>query len=111
MDVRGIRCGVVRSRSAPAWSAAMMHANPERPVPFQRDLRNLPDALAPLKNLPNWVCWRWEWRLDKRGIGRGPNPPLQPKNPTRHARNNDPTSWGTYAEALAAFETGKCDGI
>ena len=43
----------------------MMHGT-ERPVAFQGDLRNLPEALAPLKKMPNWVCWRWEWRPDKK---------------------------------------------
>ena len=57
----------------------MMHGT-ERPVPFQGDLRNLPEALAPLKKMPNWVCWRWEWRVDKKG-GKWTKPPLQPKNP------------------------------
>ena len=86
-------------------------ASPPRPVPFQGDLRNLPAALTPLKELPNWVCWSFEWRVDKKGVGKWTKPPLQPKNPTSHARNNDPTTWGTYAEALAAFETGKYGGI
>ena len=45
----------------------MMHAQPERPVPFQGDLRNLPEALAPLKALPNWVCWRFEWKVRQEG--------------------------------------------
>jgi len=66
---------------------------PPRPVPFQGDLRNLPDALAPLKKLPNWVCWRWAWRIDKKGVGTWTKPPLQPKNRTSHARNNDPATW------------------
>ncbi|MGX9428505.1 MULTISPECIES: AAA family ATPase [Bradyrhizobium] len=89
----------------------MMHGKPDRPVTLQGDLRNLPPALDPLKALPNWVCWRWEWRVDKRGIGKWTKPPLQPKNPTSYARNNDPTTWGTYEQALAAFEADKCDGI
>ena len=82
-----------------------------RPVPFQGDLRNLPEALAPLKKLPNWVCWRLEWRVDKRGLGKWTKPPLQPKNPTSYAKNNDPSTWGTYEQALAVFEAGKCGGI
>ena len=89
----------------------MMHAKPECPVPFQGDLRNLPEALAPLKELPNWVCWRWEWRIDKEGVGKWTKPPLQPGNPKRHAKNNDPSTWGTYEQALTVFEAGKCDGI
>jgi hypothetical protein len=89
----------------------MMHAKPERPVPFQGDLRNLPEALAPLKEPPNWVCWRYEWRNDKKGIGKWAKPPFQPKNPQQYAKNNDPSTWGTYKQALAAFEAGQCDGI
>jgi len=85
----------------------MMHGT-ERPVALQGDLRNLPEALAPLKKMPNWVCWRWEWRPDKNG-GYWTKPPLQPKNPRQRAKNNDPTTWGTYEQAIAAFETGKCD--
>jgi hypothetical protein len=83
-----------------------MHAKPERPVPFQGDLRNLPEALAPLKQLPNWVCWRYELRK-----GKWTKPPRQPGDPKRYAKNNDPSTWGTYEEALAAFEAGQCDGI
>ena len=89
----------------------IVHAKPERPVPFQGDLRNLPDALAPLKALPNWVCWRFEWRVDKKGVGKWTKPPFRPKNPPQYAKNNDPTTWGTYEQALAAFEAGQCDGI
>jgi hypothetical protein len=84
----------------------MMRAVPDRPVPFQGDLRNLPAALTPLKALPNWVCWKFEWRVDK-----WTKPPFQPKAPTRRAKNNDPTTWGSYEEALATFEDGGFDGI
>ena len=86
-------------------------AHPPRPVPFQGDLRNLPDALAPLKELPNWVCWRWEWKVNKKGGGKWDKPPFRPNNPTSYAKNNDPSTWGTYEQALAVFEAGHCDGI
>ena len=91
----------------------MMHlrGKPERPVTFQGDLGNLPDALAPLKALPNWVCWKWEWKVNKNGVGKWTKPPLRPDNPQRYAKNNDPSTWGTYEEALAAFDAGQCDGI
>ena len=83
----------------------------ERPVAFQGDLANLPDAMAPLKALPNWVCWKWEWKVDKRGVGKWTKPPLQPRRPRKYAKNNDPSTWGTYDEALAVFTAGQCDGI
>src|SRR4051794_39006550 len=86
-------------------------ARPPRPVSLQGNLRNLPHTLAPLKELPNWVCWRYEWKVSKNDVGKWTKPPFQPKNPQQYARNNDPTTWGTYPQALAAFEAGKCDGI
>jgi D5 N terminal like len=88
-----------------------MHAKPPRPVPLQGDLRNLAVALDPLKALPNWVCWKFAWRVDKKGAGKWTKPPYQPKHPGQRAKNNDPSTWGTYEEALVAFEAGKCDGI
>ena len=44
----------------------------------------------------------------------GPNwdkPPLQASNPDLSAKSNDPATWGTYADAVAAVEMGKADGI
>ena len=79
-----------------------MHSQNQRPIPFQGDLRNLPEALAPLKALPNWVCWRFTWKVDKTGKGSWTKPPYQPNNPTRHAKNNDPKTWGSYEQALTA---------
>ena len=55
----------------------------DRPQTFQGDLANLPDALAPLKALPNWVCWKWEWRVDKNGVGKWTKPPFRPKTPAQ----------------------------
>ena len=91
--------------------SAMMHAQPERPVPFQGDLRNLPEALAPLKELPNWVCWRWEWRVDKKGIGKWTKPPLRPKTPAVTRRTTIHRHGAPMSRRLAAFEAGQCDGI
>ena len=88
-----------------------MHGRPDRPTPFQGDLRNLPEALNPLKEKPNWVCWRYKWKVDEKGIGKWTKPPYQPKYPRQLARNNDPSTWDTYEQALAVFEAGQCDGI
>ena len=82
-----------------------------RPIPFQGDLSNLPEALAPLKALPNWICWRWEWKLNKKGVGKWDKPPFNPAHPHRYAKNNDSSTWGTYEQALAVFQRGGCDGI
>ena len=83
-----------------------------RPISFQGDLSNLPAELAPLKALPNWVCWSWHWQLNKKtGVGKWDKPPFRPSDPSQFAKNNDPSTWGTYAEALAAFDANQCDGI
>jgi hypothetical protein len=92
-------------------NAANHNPKADRPVAFQADLANLPDALAPLKELQNWIVWKWEWRVDKRGAGKWTKPPYQPKHPRAYARNNDPSTWATYDEALAALNAGGFDGI
>jgi hypothetical protein len=90
-------------------SKNVIPANPgtKKPTSYQGDLHNLPQALKQLKALPNWVCWRWA-HDDK---GKWTKQPYQPKAPNRLARNNDPTTWGTYKEAIAAFKADRCDGI
>jgi hypothetical protein len=83
----------------------MTHA-PLKPKTFAGDLGALPEALAPLIKLPRWVVWRWEWKK-----GNWTKPPYQTRDPKRNAKNNDPSTWGTYEEALAQVENGKADGI
>jgi primase-polymerase (primpol)-like protein len=43
-----------------------------------------------------WVCWCWPTKA-----------PLVARDPRRHARADDPGTWGTHAEATAAG----CDGV
>jgi putative DNA primase/helicase len=81
-------------------------AFPPRPSTLNGDLANIPSALAPLVALSRWVAWRWELRSS-----RWTKPPVQPRAPYAYARNNDPRTWGTYAEALAACQAGHADGI
>src|SRR5437762_6073180 len=78
-----------------------------KPISYQGDLRNLPASLAPLVALPNWVCWKWQ--LTEKG--RWTKVPYRPKRPNRKASNNDPTTWGTHAEACDAVYANKADGI
>jgi hypothetical protein len=84
---------------------------PDGPVTLQGDLANLPKALTPLKEKRNWVCWKWVWRADNHGGGKWTKPPFRPQAPAQYAKNNDPSTWGTYPEALAAYEAGQCVGI
>jgi hypothetical protein len=82
-----------------------------RPVALQGDLANLPEALKPLKEIRNWVCWKWKRRADKNGGGEWTKPPFRPQAPAQYAKINDPATWGSYEEALAAYQAGQCDGI
>jgi hypothetical protein len=70
------------------------------------DLEQLPSALAPLTDLPNWVVWRWTWE-----DAEWTKPPYRVDNPSKHAKNNDPSTWGSYEAACRAVQQGKADGI
>ena len=51
------------------------------------------------------VVWKSETR-----DGRATKVPYRPTRPTAHAAVNDPATWGTFAEALAAVVAGQADG-
>lgn len=63
---------------------------------------NLPDEL---RQYQNWILWRYE---DKGGSKPSKIPyAVQGGN----AKTNDPTTWSSYADTLAAFERGGYHGI
>ena len=65
-------------------------------------VENIPEEL---RRRPQWVCWRYEERGDKRtkvpviagGVGR--------------ASTADVTTWRTFEEVLRALETGRYAGV
>jgi len=69
---------------------------------------NLPLALAPLTTKDNWVGWRYE-RKKKKGKHDVTKVPYQVRSPLTHARSNDPSTWASYAEAVAVAD--RFDGI
>src|SRR5215469_16238401 len=81
---------------------------PPKPKTYHGDLANLPLALAPRTQEKRWCVWRWTWRPEQ---GRWDKPPLQAHNPAISAKSNDPATWGSYAEAVAAVAAGDADGI
>ena len=72
-----------------------------KPVPLQVQ----PDAIpATLRDIPTWVVWRYQ----RRGNG-WTKPPFQTSGML--AKSNDAATWTTFDEALAAYQTGRFDGI
>jgi putative DNA primase/helicase len=88
--------------------------DPRQPATYQINLAEtlLPAALIPLTTQLRWVCWRWEWRKGKSTKGKWTKPPIQPGNGfPAYAKNNDPATWGTFAEAVQRVTQGGADGI
>jgi hypothetical protein len=99
----------------PGATTSIPHAGPSTaggraPKPAALPLRaeNIP---IELRALPQWVAWRWTWNPDKGG-GRGDwdKPPLNPRT-LCSAKSTDPATWATFAEAFAAVEAGRADGV
>ncbi len=82
-----------------------------KPQTHNGDLEHLPTALAPLTEERRWVVWPWELRETKAGRKKWTKPPRQARDPNRNARSNDPSTWGSYDDAVAAVRAGNADGI
>ena len=83
----------------------------EKPKTYNGDLANLPPALLPLTMEDRWVVWRWEIVRDKDGTEKWTKVPYQALYYNEHARSNDPSTWGAYADAVATVLAGHADGI
>ena len=77
---------------------------PPKPQTFQGDLTNLPPALLPLRNKPNWVLWQWEFLEEK-----WTKVPYQPNR--WKASTTKPETWSGYAACIATLGDGSFDGI
>jgi putative DNA primase/helicase len=60
---------------------------------------------AVLKVRPKWVGWHYAWRA-----GKWTKIPTNPGT-GRKARSNDPTTWGSFLEALECCQRCRLDGI
>lgn len=63
----------------------------------------IPDELTAL---PQWVGWRVELRH-----GKQTKVPYDPRGRSRHAKCNDPLTWGSYSAAFVAVSRGLFDGL
>src|SRR5262245_31168734 len=84
----------------------------KKPITHNRkDLGILPQVLRPLITEQRWVNWIWELRTTDSGEKKWTKPPRQPSDPTRYAKSNDPSTWGSYAQAVRRWQDGDADGI
>ena len=73
-------------------------------------VKNLTVIPQELRSLPQWVNWRWEQRMNPTtGELVWTKPPYQTNG--QHAESDNPATWTTFEKALAAYESGKFDGI
>lgn len=61
-----------------------------------------------LKFRPQWVVWRL---IHKEGAPKPTKVPYSPKWTNTPASVNNPASWGTFDDAIAAYEGGTYDGL
>src|SRR6516164_11551442 len=81
------------------------------PHTYIADLANLPKALCHLLKQKRWVIWRWKEMRKKNGELGWTKPPFQAGRPGFPAKSNDPNTWGSYEEAIAAVKAGDAHGI
>jgi hypothetical protein len=80
----------------------------DQPQTFNGDLAALPAALRPLTKHKRWIVWRW---VQKKPGAKWTKPPYRADDPSAHALSNEPSTWSSYATAVAAVKAGKADGI
>ena len=72
----------------------------------------LPEELKSLRELHQWVGYRFAW--NKKNIeAKKQKPSKIPINPKtgKGAKSNDPSTWGTYEEAVQAVKRFHLDGV
>jgi len=100
---------------SPTQSTATVNNNGTAKATFYADGANKPAVLLPhiegipaeLKDRPQWVCWRLEWKKARR---KWDKPPINPRNGA-YASHSDLTTWSSFADALAYYRSGKCEGL
>jgi len=79
-----------------------------RPIALTPIAENIP---AELKARAQWVLWRYEWVVNKQGIGKWTKVPYGARDVK--AATNRPTSWQSFDSALARYQANRdyFDGI
>src|SRR3954466_4369376 len=83
--------------------------HPDPPVIIRPDIA----AIARYSELTGecrFVVWNYDRRIRKDGRVELTKVPKDPRN-GRKAQSNNPATWGSFDEALRAYETGRYSGI
>ena len=73
-------------------------------------VKNLLVIPQELRDLPQWVNWKWEQRAHPTtGEFKWTKPPYQTNG--KHAESNEPETWTSCDQVTADYESGKFDGI
>jgi hypothetical protein len=70
-----------------------------------------PPLARHIKDVSNWVVWRWIRKKAKDGELKWTKPPFIATAPDRNAKNNDPSTWRSHDQACTAWENNEADGI
>ncbi|HJT79198.1 MAG TPA: hypothetical protein VJ739_18525 [Gemmataceae bacterium] len=92
-------------RNGAGKSKATIEAAATKPKALAVNSDHIPAAL---KRPARWVCWRYVRRRDKKGTHRWTKVPIDPKTGA-NADTTDPSTWATFAAALAYYETRRAD--
>src|SRR5262245_25368737 len=79
-------------------------AQDSKPQPLPVIAGNLP---AELRSGSQFVCWSYTWSEVK---AKWDKPPLSPHG-LFSAKPNDPSTWGTFSDAIGHYYAGAVDGI
>lgn len=82
-------------------STIIQPSSQQRPEPLPVILANIPE---PLKAVPQWVCWRYEWNGKK-----WTKPPYRPNG--HKASKINPAHYSDFSYVAAAYEGGGFSGI
>lgn len=85
----------------------------EKPRIYQ-DIYSIPmiEALRELREKPIWVLWNYEERVNATtGEVKWTKPPYQVADPKRHAKSEDPATWGGFNSAVEAVKQRRADGL
>jgi P4 family phage/plasmid primase-like protien len=80
----------------PKRTKAQVLASRDRPPIPPPNTEGIPQEL---KDRRAWVCWHYEWRVNKRGEGKWNKVPLNARTGA-NASSTDPGTWSTFQEAL-----------